>query len=168
MLEGTEAAPMDSRGLPSQRLVTTLRKQLASANTTRASVRWIDRWKFRFGLRNRSVTLAIVSTLLILSLIFGMGSAYQVRQTEGGGSPIFALINGLFGLGGSNNGLGAPEETSMPEGALSMYGAQIGWPDRFKKVEVDRETMSNKALWPISTLISTLILGAWLLPRSKR
>ncbi len=170
VLERREQKSVEIPGSSSQRLVTALRRQILTAGAAKSSGRWSDRWKRNLGHQNRGATLVLVSILFILSLSFGLRSAFQIRQAEGAGFSISEIVGGLFtarepeGVNGSAVG----EATPTPQSALETYGAIFSWPDRFSEVEVQRETMSSRVLWPISTLISTLILGAWILPRSDR
>jgi len=122
------------------------------------------------GHQNRAATLALVAILFILSLSFGLRSAFEIRQAEGAGFSIFEIVGGLFTAREPEgaNGSAAGEATPTPQSALDTYGAIFSWPDRFSEVEVQRETKSSKVLRPISTLIPTLIFGAWILPRSNR
>jgi hypothetical protein len=170
VLEGRAAEFAKVPGSSSRRLVTALRQQIVTAEAARSSKRGLDRWRRNLGRGNRAFTLAIVSILLILSLTFGLGSAFQIRQAEGAGFSFFGMFSGLLSARGPEGatGSGAVQETPTPQSALETYGTGFTWPDRFIEVKVQRETMSSKVLWPISTLISTLILGVWLLPHPNQ
>jgi len=170
VIGGREAESAKVPGSSSRRLVTALRQQIATAEAARSSDRRLDRWRRNLGPGNRAFTLAIVSILLILSLTFGLGSAFQIRQVEGGGFSFFGMFSGLFSARGPDGarGSGLEQETPTPQRAHETYGAGFTWPDRFNELKAQRETMSSKVLWPISTLFSTLILGAWLLPHPNR
>ena len=83
---------------------------------------------------------------------------------------VLSRISGLFSARGPDGarGSGLEQEMPTPQRAHETYGAGFTWPDRFNELKAQRETMSSKVLWPISTLFSTLILGAWLLPHPNR
>ena len=50
---------------------------------------------------------------------------------------------------------------------VAPYGTGFTWPDRFNEAEAEREAASNTVLAPASALVTMLVAGVWLLPRSK-
>ena len=152
----------------SQTLVAALRDQIRIGDEAKPLSRWLDRWKAHLGSQNRTVTLATVSVLLILSLMFGLGSALQIEQSERSGTSFSVRINSLFGARGAAVSAAGQDTAASPANSLASYGAGFSRTDRFNRVELQRETASSKVLWPLSTLLSVLILGAWLVPRSDR
>jgi hypothetical protein len=170
VLEARDVEAVEGRTSSTQRLVSALRDQLLIAAEGKPTNQRSDRWKIYLGSQNRTFTVALVSVLLVLSLTFCLGSALQIRQAEGSGGTISGALSGLFGsrrpesAGGSIAGGATP----TPKSTLESYGAGFIWPDRFNIIEVRRETENSKVLWPLSTLLSALVLGAWLYPRPDR
>lgn len=165
---GTESATAPAS--PSQRLVEALRKQLLVGDDGKSSSRWFDRWIPDLRSQNRAFTVVLISILLILSLTFGIGSALQIRQSEQSGGSIAEIVGRLFTSRGPEGlrAATAGEETPAPQSSLKSYGTGLNGSDRFNDLELSRIFQSSKMLWPLSTLISTLVLAAWLVPRPER
>ncbi len=168
VLEARDAESVENVASSSQGLVAALRNQILFGDEAKSWSQWFDRWKAYLGSQNRTVTLAIVSVLLLSSLMFGLGTALQIRQAEGSGSLISGVIRGLLAPRGAADPAAGQDTAPTPGNTLASYGAGFSWIDRFNRVEVQRETASSKVLWPLSTIISMLILAALLLPRSNR
>ena len=168
MLEARDAESVENAASSSQGMVTALRDQILVGDEAKSASRRFDRWKAAFGSHNRMVTLAVVSILLLSSLTFGLGTALQIRQAEGSGSSISGAIRGLLAPRGAADPVARQDSAPTPANIFASYGAGFGWTDRFNSVEVQRETASSKVLWPLSTIISMLILAALLLPGSNR
>ena len=165
-----EARNPESTEIPtssSQRLVAALRDQVLIGDEAKSLSRRFDRLKAYLGSQSRSVTPAVVLVLLISSLMFGLGSALQIDQAERPGFSFSERIGGLFVAQGAADPGAGQDIASTPANTLASYGASFGWTDRFNTVEVQRETASSKVLWPLSTIISMLILTALMLPRSN-
>ena len=168
VLEARDAESVVYPGSSSQRLVRALRDQILIGDEAKSLSRWVDRWKAYLGSQNRTVTLAIVSVLLLSSLMFGLGSALQIDQSERPGISFSERISSLFGARGAAVSAAGQDTAPSPENSLASYGAGFSWTDRFNSGEMQRETASSKVLWPLSTIISMLILVALLLPQSNR
>ena len=168
VLEARDAESVENAASSSHGLVAALRDQLLFGDEAKSWSRWFDRWKAYLGSQNRTVTLAVVSVLLLSSLMFGLGSALPIDQAERPGNWFSERIGGLFGARGAADLAAGQDSAPTPANTLASYRAGFSWPDRFNRVEVQRETASNKVLWPLSTIISMLILAALVLPRSNR
>ena len=168
MLEARDAESVEIPASPSRSLVAALRDQILIGYEAKPLSRWLDRWKAYLGTQNRTVTLTIVSVLLLSSLMFGLGSALQIDQAERPGNLFSERIGGLFRARGPADPAAGRNTAPAPANSLASYGAGFSWTDRFISVEVQRETASSNVLWPLSTIISVLILVALLLPRSNR
>ena len=168
MLEAQDAESVENAASSSQGSVAALRDQILFGDEAKSSSRWLDRWKAYLGFQNRTVTLAIVSVLLLSSLMFGLGTTLKISQAEGSRSSISGVIRGLLAPRGPADPAAGRNTAPAHGNTLASYGAGFSWTDRFNRVEVQRETASSKVLWPLSTIISMLIVAALLLPRSNR
>jgi hypothetical protein len=170
VLEAHDPETAEIRASLSRRLVAALREQTLVGDEDESLNRRFNRWIASFGHHNRSVTLALVILLVISSLVFGLGSALQIDQVERPGVSISERIGSL--IGGREKGAATTGQdfgqTPKLANSIVLYGAGFSWPDRFSNVEVQRETASSKVLWPLSTIVSMLILVALLLPQSNR
>ncbi len=167
VLKAQDDKPTGNPASSSQLLVAALRDQIQMENEGRSLSPWIDRWKATLAAQRRTVTLAIVLVLIMSSLMFGIGSALQIDQAERPGFSYLERIGTLFVAGESADPGAGQDSASKSANTLAAYGASFGWSDRFNSVEVLRETASSKVLWPLSTIVSMLILSTLLLPRSK-
>ena len=168
VLETGDSATADIQASFSRRLVAALRAQNLIGDEAESPTRGFNRWIAKIDLQNRSLALALVILLVISSLAFGLGSALQIDQAERTGNTFSERIGSLFGARGAADPTAGQDTVPTPANSLATYGAAFGWPDRFNSIEVQRETASTKVLWPLSTVISMLVLASWLLPRSNR
>lgn len=168
VLEPRDPEPVDIKASFSRRLVAALRGQTHFGDEAESPTRGFSRWSARFGLQNRSLTLALIILLVISSLAFGLGSALQIDQAERPGIAFSERIGSLFGARGAADPAAGQGPAPTPPNTLATYGAGFSWPDRFSSIEVQREIASSKVLWPFATIISMIVLVAWLLPRPNR
>lgn len=168
MLEAQDDKSVEKPARSLHMLVAALRDQIRIDDDAKSLSPWFDRWKGTLEPQKRNVTLAIVSVLLILSLAFGLGFALQIDQVERPGFSFSERIGSLFLVRGAAAPAAVQDTASTSANTFASYGAGFGWADRFNSVEVLRETASSKVLWPLSTIISMLILTILMLPRSNR
>ena len=168
VLEAREEKFAEKLAPSSQGLVAVLRGQIQNDDEAKSLTQRFDRWKATLEPQKRKATLAIVSVLLISSLAFGLGFALQIDQVERPGFSFSERIGSLFLVRGAAAQAAVQDTASTSANTFASYGAGFGWADRFSSVEIMRETASSKVLWPVSTIISILILTILMLPRSNR
>lgn len=176
VLQAQEAQPVETETSFAHRLAVALRQQSLLESGDALPGSRLGRWLRSLGLERQEFARKLVFLLIILSLAVGISASLQIQDVGNWEGSLLERLGAFIRERPARQPKNEAESRAGPiptpttpaEGTSELYGSGFNWDDRFDQVEAHREANNLKVLWPVSTIVSILTLGAWFLPRPIR